>query len=243
MKNFTFLFLFIFSSSQLLTQWSSNTNENLQVCDVAGEQVLPKIGNTSDGGSFIAWFDSRSNGYAVYVQRLNSFGEKQFVDDGLLVSSFPQSSSLVDWDMTVDDSDNAIIVFTDERSGGSINPFAYKISKEGGFVWGDSGVSLSTSPNDYKANPKVVQTSDGNYVVTWIFASSPNKVAMQRLSRSGEKLWGNEPKFLSGITNEHYTYPDLVASNNGSVIMMWSGYSGSFLNPQNYHLYSQKFSP
>ena len=243
MKNFTFLFLFIFSSSQLLAQWSSNTNENLQVCDVAGEQVLPKIGNTSDNGCFISWFDSRSNGYAVYVQRLNALGEKQFTDDGLLVSNFPQSSSLVDWDMTVDDSDNAIIVFTDERGGGSINPFAYKISKEGNFVWGDSGVALSTSPNDYQANPKVVQTSDGNYVITWIFASSPNKVAMQRLSRSGEKLWGNEPKFLSGITNEHYTYPDLVASNNGSVIMMWSGYSGSFLNPQNYHLYSQKFSP
>ena len=120
----------------LFSQWSSNPNQNLQVCDASGEQLLPKIGNTSDNGCFIAWFDNRSNGYAVYVQRLNALGEKQFTDDGLLVSNFPQSSSLVDWDMIVDDSDNAIIVFTDTRNGGSINPFSYKISSSGNFLWG-----------------------------------------------------------------------------------------------------------
>ncbi|MBM4166860.1 MAG: T9SS type A sorting domain-containing protein [Ignavibacteria bacterium] len=238
---FTVLFLFLLSLSSF-AQWSSDPNENLHVCDVNGEQVLPKIGNTSDNGCFISWFDNRSNGYAVYLQRLNALGEKQFADDGLLVSNFPQSSSLVDWDMTVDDSDCAIIVFTDERSGGPINPFAYRISKEGNFLWGDSGVSLSTSPSTYQANPKVVQTSDGNYVVTWIYASSPNKIAMQKISRPGFTMWGNDPIYLSGITGEHYTYPDIVASDSGSVIMMWSGYTGSFINPRNYHLYSQKFS-
>lgn len=237
-----FLFSLLFFNFTF-AQWSSNPNENLPVCDVSGEQVLPKIGNTSDNGCFISWFDNRASGYAVYVQRINAFGEKQFTDDGLLVSGNPQSSSLVDWDMIVDDSDNTIMVFTDTRNGGSINPFAYKISSQGNFLWGENGISLSTSPSTYQANPKVVQTSDGNFVVTWVFGSSPNKIAMQKLSSTGEKLWGTDPIFLTGITNENYTYPSLVSSDSGSIIMYWAGYLGSFISPQNYHLYSQKFSP
>ncbi|MBS4027045.1 MAG: T9SS type A sorting domain-containing protein [Ignavibacteriales bacterium] len=243
MKIISTFFLFLFISISSIAQWSSNPNENLQVCDVSGEQVLPKIGNTSDNGCFISWFDNRASGYAVYVQRLNALGEKQFTDDGLLVSGNPQSSSLVDWDMIVDDSDNAIIVFTDTRNGGSINPFAYKISSSGNFLWGENGVSLSTSSSTYQPNPKVAQTSDGNYVVTWVFGSTPNKIAMQKLSRTGFTMWGDDPIYLTGITNENYTYPSLVSSDSGSVIMYWAGYQGSFISPQNYHLYSQKFSP
>ena len=242
------LFALVLSLSPLLhqnlhAQWSTDPNVNLTVCDTTGSQELPKIASTSDGGCYISWFDTRGGGYRVYMQRLNALGVKQWGTTGLLVSANPQNSSLVDYDLTVDDSNYAVVVFTDIRSGNQIEPFAYRISPQGNFVWGANGVALSTSPSTFQPNPKVVETSDGNFVFTWIFSSTPRKVALQKLNAAGAKQWGVDPILLSGSGTELLDYPSLVSSDSGNVILMMSGYTGSFLNPQNYRLYTQKFSP
>jgi len=242
-NNITFLFAVLFLCViYSFSQWSSDPNVNLTVCDTTNDQVLCKISPTTDGGCYVCWFDDRSGSYAVYLQRLNSSGVKQFASGGLLISNNPQSTSLVDYDMKTDASGNAVIAFTDTRNGSTINPFAYCISPSGSFLWGANGVSLSTTNTTYQANPKIAITSDGNYVIAWIYAPTVQKVAMQKLNSSGTKQWGNDPIYLTGAGSENFTYPDLVPSDNGSIIMMWSGYVGSFQNPTNYRLYSQKFS-
>lgn len=222
-------------------QWSGDSTVNLPVCVTNGEQSVQKLVKTSDGGCYIAWFDSRSSGYAVYLQKLSSSGIKQFDSLGLLVSNKPQNSSLVDWDITVDDSNNCILVFTDIRAGGSINPYAYKISTMGAFLWGPDGIALTDSASVYQPNPKVIKTSDGNFVIAWVWGSSPQKIAIQKLSPGGIKLLGASPYRLAGLSGETFTYPSLVSSNNGAVIMEWSSYTGSFMNPQNYKIYCMKF--
>jgi hypothetical protein len=102
-------------------------------------------------------------------------------ETGLLVSDNPQSTSLVDYDLIADQNDNAIIVFTNTRNGGNLNVFAYMISTNGNFIWGTNGVGLS-SATDFQANPKVTETIDGNFVFTWIVATDPTRVALQKLS-------------------------------------------------------------
>jgi hypothetical protein len=224
-------------------QWTPDPSANLQVCDVSGEQALPKIAATSDGGTYVCWFDARGGSYAVYLQRLDSLGVKQWAPDGLLISNHPQDTWITDYDMDVDQQDNAVIVFSDIRSGGTFNPVAYKISPQGTFLWGADGIALCDSAEIFQPSPCVRVASDGAAVVTWFFGSSPVRVAMQRLSPEGVKEWGDQPIFLSGTDQENLEYPDLVASDSGSVILLWSGFTGSFLNPQNYRLYTQKFSP
>jgi hypothetical protein len=227
--------------ANVFSQWISDPNVNLQVCDQTNDQVLPKISNTSDGGCYIAWFDTRAGGYRVYIQRLNAQGVKQFAADGLLVSQNPNQSSLVDWDMITDDNDNAVLAFCDIRNG-TLSPCAYRISPAGSFLWGNDGVVLATNNSTYQPNPKISKTSDGNFVIVWVYGSTPNKIAMQKLNGGGAKQWGTDPLYLTAAGSENFTYPAVVPSDNGSVIMMWSGYTGSFINPGNYKLYSQKFS-
>jgi hypothetical protein len=227
--------------ANIFSQWNSDPNVNLQVCEQTNDQVLPKISNTSDGGCYIAWFDTRAGGYRVYLQRLNAQGVKQFSADGLLVSQNPNQSSLVDWDMITDDNDNAVLAFCDIRNS-TLSPCAYRINPAGNFLWGNNGVVLATDNSTYQPNPKISKTSDGNFVFVWIFSSTPNKVAMQKLNGAGAKQWGTDPLYLTGTGSENFTYPAVIPSDNGSVIMMWSGYTGSFISPSNYKLYSQKFS-
>ncbi|MBX2991225.1 MAG: T9SS type A sorting domain-containing protein [Bacteroidetes bacterium] len=233
---------FVIAPTSLLAQWSSNPNINLAVSDTSGRQELPKIAVTTDGGCYVSWFDTRSGAYRVYMQRLNAQGIKQWGENGLLISANPQNTSLVDYDLTVDDSNCAVVVFTDIRNGGQIEPFAYRISPAGSFVWGVNGVGLSTSPATFQANPRVANTSDGDFVFAWIFSSSPRKVALQKLNAAGIKQWGVDPILISGTGTENLDYPAVVGCDTGSVILMNSGYTGSFINPANYRIYARKIS-
>ncbi len=236
------LFIFtiaILNSSLTFAQWSNDPASNLLISNQSGDQALPKIASTSDGGCYISWFDARSGSYAVYLQRLNSLGEKQFATDGLLISDNPQNSSLVDYDMKVDNENNAIITFTDIRDAGNLHVFAYKIDTAGNFLWGNNGVSLSGA-GSYQANPVVVQSSDGNYIFAWIVASDTQKIALQKLSPTGTKMWGTDPIIYASGTDENYSYPRIVASDNGGAILVHAGYTGPFFSAVVY-LYTQKF--
>jgi len=239
MKTFVIVFTLLISFVGISTaQWSTDPAVNLQVCDVNGEQALPKIASISDGGCYISWFDNRNGSYAVYLQRLDVMGNKLWATNGLLISNNPQNSSLVDWAIASDNHNNAIVTFTDIRDNDSLHAFAYLIDTSGNFLWGANGVRLSGA-GDFQPNPVATQTSDGNYVFAWIVTSSPQVIALQKISLAGQKMWGTNPIVYSSGTSENYTYPSIVASDNGSVIVEHSGYTGTFTAP--YKIYSQKF--
>jgi hypothetical protein len=220
------ILLIIIISMNIMAQWSNNPSTNLAICNTAGEQTLAKISTLSDGGTYISWFDNRSGSYAVYLQRLDPLGNKMWATDGLLISNNPQSTSLVDYDLTTDNNNNAVLVFTDTRNSGSLNVFAYRISPTGSFLWGANGVGLS-STSDYQANPKVVQANDGNFVICWIVAAAPNRIALQKLSPEGTKLWGSAPVIVSSTT-EGFTNPGIVPTDSNGVIILHTATTGNF---------------
>jgi len=233
-----FILFFAALSFSGLAQWSSDPTVNLMIADTTGEQDLPKSVSCPDGSTYISWFDSRGGSYAVYMQRLNPEGVKLWGSQGLLISNNPQNSSLVDYDLTCDAQSNAIVVFTDIRSG-DLDVFAYKISPTGQFLWGANGVALS-SGTGYEANPTVAVTSDGNVVVAWIYAVNPYKVYMQKLDVMGVKQWGATP-LIYGSATEGYNFPKIVPSDNGSVIVSHKVTTGNF-PAQTVKLAAQKFN-
>lgn len=245
LKTKTFLFLplfFLLFTVITNAQWSADPNTNLPIGVASGEQVLPKIAVLPDGGCYISWFDQRAGSYAVYVQRLNANGVPQFAANGLLISNNAQSTSLVDYDMIADDSSNCIIAFTDTRAGGQINPYIYKISPAGTFLWGANGISLNSQTTVFQANPKLAKCTDNSIWVTWIYSSTPRVAKYQRIGPGGVKQFAADGLSISGTGSETIDFPNVVGSDNGSVIMMFIGYTGSFISPANYKIYTQKFS-
>ncbi|HSD62918.1 MAG TPA: T9SS type A sorting domain-containing protein [Ignavibacteriaceae bacterium] len=224
MKNafriFILAVLTIFANTQITTaQWSTDPGTNLMICDVTGEQVLSKIAMTSDAGCYISWFDTRTGAYNVYLQRLDPFGNKLWASDGLLISNHLQDTWLTDYDMICDQNDNAIIVFSDIRTG-TLKPVAYKISPDGNFLWGPDGIDISTS-DDFQPTPKVAQMSDGNYVFAWITSQDMSAIAVQKLSDDGQKLWGSVPIVIQGGT-DNFSFPIPVKSDAGTAILVYT---------------------
>lgn len=220
------LITLVFLSVNAFAQWSNNPAINLAICDTSGEQALAKIESTSDGGCYVSWFDTRSGSYNVYLQRLDPLGNKLWAPNGLLVSNNPQDTWIVDYDLLVDDNDNAIIAFTDIRNSGNLNPFVYAISPNGDFLWGTNGIDLNPT-SDFQANPRLAKTDDGNIVVAWIIAATRNQVGLQKISPAGTKLWGTNPIILQSAT-EGFSYPDIVTSDSGGVVLFHTATTGSF---------------
>ena len=246
LKNSLFiLILVLLLSGRVVAQWSADSLLNLAIADTIGEQVLPKIAGTSDGGCYISWFDSRSGSYAVYMQYLNSRGEAQWTPNGLLISNHPQMSWLVDYDLTVDPNDNAIIVFGDVRNGGisDLDIFAYKIAPDGSFLWGADGIGLSdTTAAEFEPAPRVTSTDSGNVVVAWQKSGNTNVICLQKLSVNGQKLWGDNGIILQGNSGESLSYPDVISVGNDTVIAVWKNSTGPFWAPVT-KLFTQKFDP
>jgi len=223
MKRQLFILFFILSFSTFIyAQWSNDPAINNAICDLNGEQAIPKVVTSVTGDTYIGYFSNDSGNYDVRLQRLDSQGNELWDHNGILVSDNPAMTWLTDWDMTVDDDNNAILVFQDIRNGGNNNVYVYKIAPDGTFVWGSDGLELSNS-SAFSAAPKVIVTSSGNAVVAW---SEDAVSMMQKIAADGTLLWGANGIDISGTNT--ISWPQPIAINNDEIILKHFEDSGSF---------------
>lgn len=234
----TLLCLLLWAS--LAGAWPLAPDTNLVICDRTGEQTLPKVAVTSDGGCYVSWFDHASGNYDVYMQRLNAQGNPVWAHNGLLISHHAQSTSLVDWDLAVDSTNSAIVVFTDTRTDPSLDVYAYRISPNGDFLWGPDGIALSAAGNtDFEADPRLAITSNGNVVVAWQGAAAGhNAVKIRKLSLAGVDMWN--PTTVAIASTYGNDYPRIVQADADGFVASYVVRQGSqFYSPR--HIYVQKF--
>ncbi|MCP4143691.1 MAG: T9SS type A sorting domain-containing protein [bacterium] len=179
-------------SGAVYAQWSSDPAVNLSICDGSGDQVVPHIAIASDNYCYTGWYDNRSGNYDVGLQLLDPDGVEQWAHNGIIVSSHPQDSWVMDWALIADSAGNAIVAFVDIR-GGNSNVHAYKIDRDGNFLWGVDGISI-TNNADFKGPPSLVETNDGDIVVAW-YTDGSAAIKVQRLNAAGALQY--EP---SGVT-------------------------------------------
>ncbi len=231
-------------ASTAQAQWTSNTAINTPVAVQTGDQAVPRTAAVGDGKTWVGWFDPRGGTYAVYVQLLDAAGNALLATNGLLVSSHPQSSSLVDWDLMSDSGGNCVLTFTDTRAGGDLDVYAYRISQAGAFLWGANGVTLSNNA-DFEPNPSVAELSDGSFAFVWSVnpSSGTGSIVAQRLDPNGNPLLGASPLVLATGTavNEKPGFSKVVASDTGNFVVLWLRNTALFSSPR--HIKVQKYSP
>ncbi|MBX3396125.1 MAG: hypothetical protein KF841_12250 [Phycisphaerae bacterium] len=209
---------------------------NLAIADSPGEQTQSKIRSTADGGAYISWFDNRSGGYDVYLQRIDKNGVEQWQHNGILIAD-RNFSSTQDYGLAVDADGNALITYRDDRFGGT-QIGANLVSSDGTLLWGANGVTLTSSANGNA--PKCVVLSDGTYAIGWTGATSPASVVVQRLNSGGVEQW-SPPVSLSEASRP-FNLSDICDGSDGSVILLWVRCSGTNCVTSNKHLYAQKLA-
>lgn len=232
--NLTFLLVIIFLPLSLFAQWSTNPAVNNVICNLSGEQAIPKVATCSNGDTYVGYFSNEAGNYDVRLQRLDVQGNLLWAANGIMISSNPQQTWLTDWDMTCDVANHCILAFNDIRTGNS-NIVTYRISPSGSFVWGTNGILLSNT-SAFNAAPKVVSTAAGNAVVAW---QADNVCIMQKITPAGTLLWGT-----NGITltsTNRMAWPQLLPVGTDEIIMKYFDDAGSTMYPTR-HVFAQKYN-
>lgn len=206
----------------VLAQFSNDTLQNTVVQDLAGsEQSVPLSAGTSDGKTFISWFDISSGSYVLRMQLLDAGGNALWGQGGTVVSNFPQSTALFRYDLKVDQDDNAIVAFQDERSG-SLQVVAYKVNSAGNSVWGN-GIVLTDSTAAGIA-PKITVTASNNVIIAFgVSLGAAKWIVMKKLDPAGNILWSKRV-----IDTNKYGRPSMVRTGADEFILHYIRETGNF---------------
>ena len=204
-------------------QFTVDTLQNTVIHDINGsEQATPLSGTTSNGSTYVSWFDLSSGSYVLRMQLLDANGNNLWAAGGIVVSSYPQSTALFRYDLKVDNDDNAIVAFQDMRSG-TLNVVAYKVNTTGGLVWGNAGVALSDSTAE-GLGPKITITQNNNVIVAWNSSIGTSKwVSYQKINSSGAIVWAKRI-----LDSNKYSRPVLLPYGSDDFLMLYVKEVGSF---------------
>jgi hypothetical protein len=220
----------------LFGAWSNDASINTAISTLDAEQVIPKIEYGPDGTFYVGFFVLVDGQYNVYLQHLDASGDILWETTGLEISSHESMSWLTDWDMTVDNDNNAILAFQDIRNTNN-DIFVYKISNSGEFLWGADGIELSQ--DGFNAAPKVTVLSNNNIVVSWM---GEGWASFQCLSQDGTLLTGDNEVMLEDPQGEiSYSWPQILAVEDGNFILKYYQDSGVSWAPTR-HVYAQKYN-
>ncbi len=213
-------------------QWSSDPAVNLTIADRSGGQVQPKLVASADGGFYTSWFGNGSDGYDVYLQRLDAGGVEQWAHNGIQVAD-RSFSSTQDYGLAIAPSGDALLAFRFDDGVNGTQIAASKVAADGTPQWGSPGIIVSADSGGANS-PRIAPTDDGGAFVAW--SGSDGSIVVQKLDATGGPQWG------AGIVlvppSGFFLLADLRAAGDGAVIASWSAQLSTF----DRELWAQKFA-
>ncbi len=164
MKKLLSLLVIACMAMQLSAQWSNDPSVNNVV--YSNGETFGSLTATYEatGMTYIQWFILTSSGMRPMMQLYDNQGVAQWQENGIIISTNQNSSALYGTALEVSSDGCALVAFADTRNG-DMNPFIYKISQTGEFLWGDNGVQLSNS-DAYRIY--VYPCNDGSAWAAWL---------------------------------------------------------------------------
>jgi hypothetical protein len=233
MKKILFVFLLLWFAVSVKAQWTGNTMLNTMVRDSIGtEEATPMSATCSDGSTYISFFEMYEGNYQLRMQLLDRFGNKLWAPDGLVVSSFPQSSALYLYDLKVDKTNNAIVAFQDMRTAGTLHVMVYKIDLLGNLLWGNNGIQLIDPLSAGGMAPNIGITGMNNVIVAWTADNGSAKwLAYQKITAAGSTAWTNVHRIIDSTYLKRYSRPTMVDIGTDDIMMLYCEESGTGFPP------------
>jgi hypothetical protein len=182
-----------------------------------GYQAMPRVVSDGAGGVIVVWLDGRAGSCdesfmadcEIYGQRLDSAGALLWGSAGIPVSTAANDDQGVNGlAMVSDAAGGAIVAFSDSRADEGVTVYAQRIDTSGNPVWPVNGVLLGQQPNGNDtpqiAQVELISDGSGGAIGGWYFTSyiAPSTISLrtQRISASGQLMWGSSPVAVPGVS-------------------------------------------
>lgn len=232
-----FLNFLIFSSFNLLAQWSTNSSINSPVALAPKSQNSVHSVSDSNGGIIMVWDDNRNSATTqddIYAQRLNASGIRKWTLYGISIcnnAGVQKNSSVTDVG-----NGNSIITWQDDRAG-NYDIYAQKIDSSGNILWTSNGVAVCSKTTAQKS-PKIVDDNAGGAYIVW--EDSLNfywDIYAQHINSNGTLAWASGGVSICSAPNLQ-SNPRIDVDGLGGAIITWQDKRNNF----DYDIYAQRIN-
>ncbi len=197
-------------------------------CDSDRIQNSHKLIADDQGSVIITWEERtiRSEETNLFIQKIDSSGNKLWGTQGILISDVPGSQ--ISPFISPDGKGGAFIVWSDSRNdltGANWDIYAQRINAEGKALWQEGGLAISTDLRDEYIG-KILPANDGGMTIIWDMvipdisgAAEGYEFYFRKVNQTGEVVHTfNRENFLSlPVSNTNYALGGDILSdgNNG----------------------------
>ncbi len=214
---FMFLISTLLAPIGVRAQWKLN---GAPVCTAAGYQQAGGIVSDGSGGMIIAWQDSRSGTYDIYVQRVDGFGVPEWTANGVAICA--ASNNQVDPLMVSDGLGGAVVIWKDYRSGTSYDIYAQRVDASGITQWTYNGVALCTAGND-QGYASIASDGAGGAIAVWqdYRSGAGYDIYAQGVDVTGAPRWTTNGVAVCTATGNQNA-PVVASDGSGNAIIAWA---------------------
>ncbi len=211
------------------------TSQGVGICTTIADQANPSTTEDGNGGVIIAWDDSTNGDRDIYAQKLDSFGNSQWILNGVPIVI--KQGKQKDVKIISDGSGGAIAVWEDSLAG-VWDIYAQKISSNGNIMWTSSGVPVCIATMNQK-NPRLVSDGAGGAYFTWQDKrnGADYDIYAQHLNASGTPLFITDGIIICNAIDKQ-TDPKIVSDGLGGAIITWQDKRGGI----SYDVYAQRIN-
>ncbi len=193
-----------------------------------------------DGGLYLTWLDNRVNPRDVYLQRFDASGANMWrPDDGLVICAGADAKANAR--IVADGRGGVYVTWTDLRSGvGDV--YGQRITGSGTRVWDANGRYICRAEGD-QYDPLTASDGAGGLFVVWTnVVESQFRVAAQRVSPEGVRLW-REDGVRACLAQSVQGSPAVVATGDGGAFVFWVDYRHDDGTYTALDVYGQRLTP
>jgi hypothetical protein len=224
------LVVIVMFPSVINAQWRL---DGAPVCTAAGNQSGQSMVADGAGGINIAWDDTRSGTFDIYVQRVNSSGVGQWTSNGVALCTATNNQVLPV--IALDATTGAIVAWDDLRNGND-DIYARRVSSAGVPLWTADGVAICTQ-SSIQGSPVIVADGSGGAIIAWMDYRNGNwDIYAQRVNSTGVVQWAANGVQVCVAANNQTT-PRMVSDGAGGAILVWED-----LRAANYDLFVQRIN-
>ena len=197
--------------------YTTNGTEYSIVGSLPGDQVMPDVALTTNGGGFVVWQDNITDGDGWGVSAMNLSGSGSFFrvnvqgagnQENPRVALLPGGGAAFVW------------------QGGQIgyqHIYARFLSSSG--LWlTTNDVEINTFTNNFQINPAIATLANGNVIIVWGSFDEAGPMSLQDVygriySPSGTPVTGEF--LINEFTNYNQRTPTVAALANGGFVVAW----------------------
>jgi hypothetical protein len=210
-------------------QW---TEIGAAVCTEQSDQSEVCTVTDGEGGAFIAWSDSRSGSYLIYVQHIDAAGFSTWPADGFTVSSV--GTSQVEPRLAFAGDGGVVVAWRSLNSDYDI--YAQKLDSAGNKLWGADGV-LVCAESVSQTTLRMCPDHAGGAVIVWQDTRvGSQQVYAMRVDAWGTMLWTAGGRSVTYAAGGIWSFLEIASDGFG-------GFYGTWIDATGYDIWAEWIHP